>query len=400
MKQKHLYIWIILSMFILSTNSLAFLEECKITTSAGKVTIVCPSNILPYGEEKKKLHIFGTDYVLGETKQTVFLQLLDSGQPVNNASCVLNVYNSTFPRNRIINNAPMVFLEDGVYFLDTAINQVGVFPLTVKCLFTLGEINKFADRFTVITGTSVGILNDTFVQDGVYQVLETDGRRLIAEYNFTNIILTRNLISTEVIFIGMLSGGTADISLFNFSSNSFVTLPNAIPSTSVPISVTNLISNITNFISNNTVRLRFSISNAPRDGAELQIDLLKLRFRVPTEEFINDIRGAGEIHITNTPLIISKAFSSEEERFISNHDFCLDNTTLRKELTIEKCVGSPAFECFNITRIEDRVCNFGCDVSSNKCIPSPTERWIIVIGIIAFISIVIYLVYRWYLVRF
>jgi hypothetical protein len=83
---------------------------------------------------------------------------------------------------------------------------------------------------------------------------------------------------------------------------------------------------------------------------------------------------------------------------INTTKFCIDNSTLfiTTALVIQELPKPPKTLIIN----ETIVCPFGCDLSSNKCIPSPTERWIIVIGIIAFISIVIYLVYRWYLVRF
>jgi hypothetical protein len=68
----------------------------------------------------------------------------------------------------------------------------------------------------------------------------------------------------------------------------------------------------------------------------------------------------------------------------------LDNTTLRKELTIQKCVDTL---CYNITKFEDTVCNYGCDTERNECKSPPYITYAIFFGIVV-VLIILYMIFR------
>jgi hypothetical protein len=70
---------------------------------------------------------------------------------------------------------------------------------------------------------------------------------------------------------------------------------------------------------------------------------------------------------------------------------CKDNSTLLKEIPRTLCIDS---NCENITITEEIPCQYGCDVSTSSCVPNPTIRMLVVIGIIGFIMIVIFFITR------
>lgn len=64
--------------------------------------------------------------------------------------------------------------------------------------------------------------------------------------------------------------------------------------------------------------------------------------------------------------------------------YCIDNTTLMKNISFEFCEGG---ECELIEKTELIFCDYGCKAS--KCLPNPAEQNLLVIGIIFFAAIII-----------
>lgn len=116
---------------------------------------------------------------------------------------------------------------------------------------------------------------------------------------------------------------------------------------------------------------------------------------VINDTYRDEIRGSGEVHVSNIPFETYLAFSVlPEPLLVSNHDYCIDNDTMGKTLTYEICVDG---SCSEISRNETIPCNHGC--YENKCNPTPFDVtvWIMLffLGAIAFI-IAIALLYNKY----
>jgi len=101
-------------------------------------------------------------------------------------------------------------------------------------------------------------------------------------------------------------------------------------------------------------------------------------------------------NMTTMPKEVYLYFQKAEERLIYNHDYCLNNVTKRKEILIEKCV---AGDCWNQTRNEDTICQWGCDPETNECKPAPWLNWLIIIGIIIGIIILVIFI-NWLIHKF
>ncbi len=76
----------------------------------------------------------------------------------------------------------------------------------------------------------------------------------------------------------------------------------------------------------------------------------------------------------------------------SNHDYCVDNTTLRKDLTYQYTVDNTTY---NVTRNETKTCEYGCDTNTNSCIPDPITRLWWVFVLIGLLALLIFLAWRY-----
>lgn len=71
---------------------------------------------------------------------------------------------------------------------------------------------------------------------------------------------------------------------------------------------------------------------------------------------------------------------------------CTDNTTLSIYRQQQICIES---DCFNITKVENITCPYGCDLERNECIQPPYQRYLIVLGIVIFTIAVIIVFWRY-----
>jgi hypothetical protein len=105
--------------------------------STKKMENVVPRlKITYYNKPKTEVNVYGTEYVVGDNG-TVFLQLLDNDKlPINNALCYLDVY---YPnKTQYIDDGVMVNLagSDGLYYNDVIVpNATGVYMLSAYCDF-------------------------------------------------------------------------------------------------------------------------------------------------------------------------------------------------------------------------------------------------------------------------
>jgi hypothetical protein len=178
----------------------------------GNNTDVC-SNILTK-VSKAEMSVGGTEYLTGDNA-TIFLQLVQSGSPINNGYCNFDAY---FPnKTTLYNNKDMVYLSgsDGLYYNEFVVpEQAGVYMLSASCLYPLNltvapptndtmiwsgaSSTNYGSATSMITGTWLGQIGISLVSFNI-----TD-----APQNF----------SSAKLFLYKFSGSSYNISLKRVTS--------------------------------------------------------------------------------------------------------------------------------------------------------------------------------------
>jgi len=367
--------------------------------------INCVVEEMPFGELRKKINIFGTEYSPGQSART-FLQLLDSGSPVNNALCLIDFYK---PDNSVwFDDVAMMYLNnsDGLYYFDfIAPNQDGIYMMTVRCFYVVDRTYDYADDGNVVYGTVVqGDYTDTWKDDNEYHSVNekqvSGGYRFEIIYDFYNLTIPQNYTGMTVYWIGRWrdSGESVLVEIWNWCNSSWVELPNEI-TTNTPF-VSNFLDSswdVNCLVTNGTVKIMFRDSdwNEKVDMETFSTDFLDVQMSYLTFGSMETIRGGGEVHVSN-PLtqqeslvkLINFFEYTSEDKVISNHDYCVNNTH-RKVLTVEKCgILFNSTVCFTINKTIDEVCNYGCE--NGKCVEAP---YIVMLKIAAGICVVIAFVF-------
>ena len=357
------------------------------------------------------IKIYGTDYYFYEDGK-IFLQLLDKGQPINQAICLLDLFDPN--KTKILDDALMPYLNDsdGLYYYEYKIPPVpGIYMLSAKCLYLVNYTRDYADDFTLTRGTVVeGTYEDTWNEDRVYHTVRESvysviPRRYIIDiyYEFENVTLPDNATQMVILWKGEWTDtdNTLYMYLWNWDTSSWDLMPNRIAWYTNMISNTIENESISKYLRDGVVRVRFYRITTDQD--ELRTDLLEVQLHYAIYGSIEMMRGGGEVHVYDPSLIALNKFQAEDfffEKKIWNHDYCIDNTTLRKEIRIERCGIIRGEEvCYNYTKYEDIICDFGCDPRNNRCNPRPFERiWVLVIFILLMILFIIIsrkFPYRW-----
>lgn len=118
-------------------------------------------------KEKPILTVMGTEYQIGDDG-TIFLQLSEENKPINDASCLFDVY---YPdKTQLLDKAFMIYLNDsdGLYYKDLAIPyQTGVYMLSAKCIYNVDYGNEgHITSFSFVDGVEYGnSYTDTYSDD-------------------------------------------------------------------------------------------------------------------------------------------------------------------------------------------------------------------------------------------
>ena len=375
--------------------------KCEITTNE----IKCEIFETPFGSERKKVHIFGTEYEPGDQGR-IFLQLLDSQQPVNNATCLIDLY---YPDKTIwFDDAVMPYLEesDGLYYFDLILpEQTGIYMLTVRCFYIVDYTRDYADNFTLILGTVLaGDYTDTWKDDEQYhEIMETKvvGKNYIdVIYDFTNVSIPSNYTGIAIYWVGRWDDALENVRvwLWDFCNSTWYALPNQI-SSNTPI-VTNFVAkeeyNVSCLVNGGRVRVRFNDTLGDGTRSNFWTDLLEVQMNYLTFGAIEMIRGGGELHVTNHTeyAIISSAERTWEEFFIrgtppimrSTEYYCKDNQTLIKNHTFEFCKDGV---CKTYSKVEEIKCDWGCDPERKTCNYPPYLKYAIILGVVFIIFVVV-----------
>jgi hypothetical protein len=274
-----------------------------------------------YGS-KPSMSVFGTDYYIGEYGK-VWLQLLDaSGKNVDNATCFLDVY---YPfGNKYIERASMNFLDKGIYYYDLMIPDiVGIYPTTALCFYTTINQIETADSGYISTGINdINSYVQTQTKNNVYWKIDENlsgGQyRLDFGMNFTNIIQPALMTEIDITWSGKWNGGSdyLTIYIYNFTSSSWIALPNTIPDTSGSrIDIINSIAttNASNsgLLKNNETRIRITdTASADAASSKVQTDYLALNLVSLSNPSYIETRGASEMNVKTRE--ISSRFSKIE----------------------------------------------------------------------------------------
>lgn len=417
-------VFVLLLMLIAVPSMAQIISVVNVNTT--QVFNACTSAIQDYNlKAKPSISIGGTEYVRGvDYDAKVFAFVIEGNRTINNATCTDTIFS---PFDSIFRNSvPMTFINNGLYVDNFQFNSsmpLGVYPVSVSCLFPIIRERNNATVFSLIQGTNPsGTLNDTRVEDDVNLRLTESlliTRRVIAEFNFTTINLT-NSTSLQVLYQGQWFGGgtseTVNISVFNYSSNSFYGFPNTIPDNNQQVSVSNSFPfPLSDFVVNNTARIRLEDSNNPADLANnnFDIDLLVIDNVRNMPLQVNQLTGINEIHIRerdfNATFILDTLTSDKETTILSPTtqaagvafaqadsqvltSVCTANNTLKTSVDKIVCVGN---DCRTVQQNSTVTCPFGCNSNEypNRCNTSQRQNDtnFFILAAIAILSVVVVL---------
>jgi len=337
----------------------------------------------------KKINVCGTEYQVGDTA-TIFLQLLVDSQPLNNATCLIDLF---YPdKTKWLDKACMIHLNnsEGIYYYDIIIpDKLGVYMLSVQCFYISDYTKDYADNSIIINGLESGSYQDIWKDDNVFhevrEKLVGGGYTFDFYYEFYNVTIPENVTGLGIYWIGRWDDETenVEIHVWDYCTNNWSSpLPNEI-STNTPM-VTNFISdsNLSCFIQNGIMKVRFhdQIPNEKTMSGTFKTDFIEVQLYYLTYGQINDIRGSGELHVSQN---IQDILFSLQNVIDPVETFCENNTLVTRTTRIYTINNRQ----INITDEERVDCVYGC--VNNRCVYYPYET----LFIILILLIILYIVY-------
>jgi hypothetical protein len=296
----------------------------------------------PAGE----VNMFGTEYEVGDNAK-VWIQLLTSNQtPITNAVCYIDIYtpsNEEYVERALMTN----MYHDGIYYYDLfAPSEIGVYPAIALCYYTAGQSYHNVTNYNINFGSyDSGSITDTRVIDGTkIRFKETTVnpiRNISIEFNYSseaicNVssdLLTGISLSSYIKF-DSVTGDNLIFSVYNYTSNSWIELPNKHIEANAYLSVSNSIvtNNVTQagLVNGSGTNVRFRINDtiiADGGTSDLDIDYLKLSCDQLTTPLPQEVRGASELHISNHTFEIADDVWNYTNRSLSEFNFDLVNET-------------------------------------------------------------------------
>lgn len=266
------------------------------------------------------IDVFGTEYEPYDQVK-VFVQIVEGTTPINNASCNTNIF---YPNGTIwMNNQSMLYQDnsDGLfYFNAVAPNITGVYMMSVNCEYyhqsqwffdLFGDDNyPIAEPITYdeYIGNGINLNNYNDIQYTKGNSLRINPNYYLDIYfNFTHEDIGD--LNNSVLY--WMGEGTTDAILtfywWNWTSGSWVMLPNTItlgatvsPQALSPSGIDQMVTNnlpVESF-NNGTIRIRMYGVDSNQDF-DVWTNFLNIKSSELIGETITDIRGGGEIHITN-----------------------------------------------------------------------------------------------------
>jgi hypothetical protein len=212
--------------------------------------------------------------------------------------------------------------HDGIYYYDLTIPVAqGVYPAIAKCYYTAGQDKRVAQSYVLNTGVlEGGTINDTWVQDLVYlklKTVNTNGGRVNATFNFSDYYNACGNVS-ELLMTGLTiywrgEWNTATVNhdivlyVFNYTSNSWVTLSNKIlggsGATDFEVSNSLAMTNITKLLgvtSTKSLLLRATDTTNAEKDKKFWTDYLYASCDQLSSPNWQEVKGSSELHVTSS----------------------------------------------------------------------------------------------------
>lgn len=288
-----------------------------------------------YDKDRKgaKLSVHGTEYQTGENG-TIFLQLSDSNNNIiDDGFCELSVYypNET---NKFMDRYPMAYLENGLYFVDfTVPNELGVYMIHAYCYYSSIQ-HYFTLPYDVDYNGNLyeGSTGDTAeVEDVDCVFMKTENSRY-HEYVFNDTEIG-NINLSEITSIDLVWAGQnevdAHVQAYNYNTASWDSVGGTIGyyfgedceyTRAVTRSIT---SGFSDYVSGDEFRFRVYLTVA---GKKIWTDNADVVFH-NNGSVISDIRGSGELHVSDINANINQTLIAESVWNYSNRNLTYFNYT-------------------------------------------------------------------------
>jgi len=296
-----------------------------------------------YNDPKGSVSMMGTEYQIGD-KATIFLQLKTiNGYPVNDGECYLDIYYPQYNASHSVYviNSPMIYLNnsDGLYYFDLiAPNMTGVYMLSATCsyaydvnwFFGCGDMRK--SNITILQGTYYGdTINLNSQEDAVYMRCDSEGlggmKYCEAYYDFN----ISTAIGSNITNIDLYYGGEATTDaylqfyVYNWTNSSWVLLDNTLtfagtPTGSAELGINDFMGNqvpMDDIIQNDIIRIKL-YSQAGKTYSQYD-NWLSLKL-LTSEGGIQELKGSGEMHISNTSGSLNSSISGIAEKVWSYYN--------------------------------------------------------------------------------
>ena len=262
--------------------------------------------------------VFGTEYVTGDPGK-VWVQLLNgTADVINNAICQIDIYDPN--NNQYIEKAVMTPLgEEGIYTYDLIIpSEGGVYPAVVECFYDASQTQNFATSNDIIWGiNNANTYTATYVRDAVYHKIKEQKINGLSQfetvYNFTGVIIpTPNTTLGWTLYwdgkwVSTLNDDVT-MSIYNWTSGTYIDLPNKIISQSGRNSFSNSVNTpnqsleTLGYVSpSGVVSVKFRDDNTVADGTNtnFQTDLLYFATDEAGVGEWQDVKGSSELHVNS-----------------------------------------------------------------------------------------------------
>lgn len=259
----------------------------------------------------------GTEYQVGDAVKT-FLQLSEDNIPITNATCSVNIY---YPNNTLWQTSQFLVFQNGsngLYFWQgVAPNLTGVYMVDAVCQYFYGISWAFAQDSiiypipTTTTGSLVGTgLALNSYQDGAEMTSTASGGKTDSYFDFNTTGMNLTNTSSVLYWIGQSLGTqtpTLSVQVYNWTSATWKLLPNSIVLSGTGQSFATgqndqLLTNafaLGGMVNATTNIIRIRVNSTGTATHSIFQNWLSIAFLNPSTQFLDNVRGGGEIHISN-----------------------------------------------------------------------------------------------------
>lgn len=315
-------------------------------SSYGWLELTYMSSIL--GEIKQ---IHGTEYAPGESGK-MFLQFLNADKKaINNSACLIDIWYSN--NTKFVNNSAMTYLDEGIYYYNfVAPSVLGVYPATADCfipyefanvivrkaVYENWESNTFSGGTgwsSSFNGTGWDFYNAFLASSGCYEgtycgyVSGASGSTEYLERGFISPQNTQKLtLCYAVKQTGFGNGDSTEIDLFDGNWHTLNTFTNTLTTNTWYSFCNNLTVAAGYNLDKNAILFGIYAVNLVSPSKNFYWDNISIDVHYSNTSISNisefqELRGAGEIHISNKTATIINNFTN-----IINNTFYFNNTEI------------------------------------------------------------------------